>query len=80
MSLFFFETILNQSPKAIFKSPVVLVDALRRTFQVVLAFTPGDLRHMAFHQQTIDILVRVPSSALMDGLSLCLNPQSIPLG
>ena len=67
MSLFFFETILNQSPKAIFKSPVILVAALRWAFQVILALATGHLRHMAFHQQTIDILVRIPSSALMDG-------------
>ena len=67
MSLFFFETILNQSPKTLFKPSVIFFRPLGRTFQVILALATGNLRHMSLHQQTVNILVRVPASALMDG-------------
>ena len=42
---------------------------------MVLGTPPGDLRHMALHQQAIDILVRVPSSALMDGFRTLAQRQ-----
>ena len=34
----------------------------------MLRTPPSDLRHVAFHKQTVDILVRKPASALVDGL------------
>ena len=75
MSLFFFETILNQSPKTLFKPSVIFFRPLGRTFQVILALSTGNLRHVSLHQQTVDILIRVPSSALMDGFRAFAQSQ-----
>ena len=60
--------LFNLSPKTLLKAPVVLNRPLRRAPQVVFRTPPSHLRHMALHQQAIDILIRVPSSALMDSL------------
>ena len=57
----------SHSPETFLELPVVLFSTLRRAFQVILALAPGDLRHVALHQQTVDVLVRVPASTLMDG-------------
>jgi len=34
---------------------------------MILAALSGFLRHMPFHQERIDIIIRVPFAALMDG-------------
>ena len=71
------QTAFHQPPEALLKPPVVFFGALRRTFQVVLAFAESDLCHMALHQQTVDIFICVPSSALMDGFrTLALTPRA----
>ena len=61
------QAVLDHFPQALLKPLVVLVGTFRWAFQVVLALAPRDFRHVALHQQGIDILIRVPSSALMDG-------------
>ena len=34
---------------------------------MVFGTPPSDLRHVALHKQTVDVLVRKPASALVDG-------------
>jgi len=51
------QTAFYQPPKALIEPSVVLFGALCRALQVVLALAPGDLRHMALHQQAVDIFI-----------------------
>ena len=61
-------TFTDQLFKALRKTPVILLRALRRTLQVMLPALSGFPGQVAFHQQAVDVVIRVPHAALVDCL------------
>ena len=52
--------------KAFHEAQVVVFCPFGRAFQMVFAALPRFLRQVALHQQRVDIIIRVPSAALVD--------------
>ena len=56
----------NHALKAFRKMPIVFFRTFRRSLQVMLTAAPGFLCQMAFHQQSVNFVIRIPFPALVN--------------
>ena len=70
------QCLLNHLFKALRKAPGGLFGTFGWAFQVMLAAATGFLGQVTIHQQPVDIIVREPFPALMDGPRAFAQGQS----